>query len=171
MDQGEEGASIKLRKFYGKFSPPPKNRLERIADTIRWVAMKIVLMGYGKMGKLVENVAHSRGLEIIAKISHNMPIKDGDLKKADVCIDFSQGNAVLSHVKCACSSSVPIVIGTTGWEHHLNEAKLCIEKKGGAALFAPNFSLGVFLFLTLLKEAKKLFAPSLKEPSKLPNGF
>lgn len=79
-----------------------------------------------------------------------------ELAKADVCIDFSVPEAVLDHVKEACAASVPIVIGTTGWDEQIDEVRALVESSRGAALYAPNFSLGVALFRQLLHMAQEL---------------
>jgi len=109
--------------------------------------MKVLLFGYGKMGKMVAQIADTRDHQLVSS-----------LDEADVCIDFSAGEVVLDHVRLACAAAVPIVIGTTGWESDLSIAQDLVEKSENAALYAPNFSLGVAFFRKLLKEAHHLFA-------------
>ncbi len=109
--------------------------------------MNIFLFGYGKMGKMVEAVTKERHHSIVLSID-----------ECDACIDFSSADGVLDHVKKACKAKVPIVIGTTGWDNYLAEAKELVNNSGNAALFAPNFSIGVALFRKLLKQANLLFS-------------
>jgi 4-hydroxy-tetrahydrodipicolinate reductase len=108
--------------------------------------MKIGLFGYGKMGKMVEQLACEQGHSIT------------DFQCADVCIDFSHPDVVLKHVKWAVHHQKPIVIGTTGWEAAAAAAKELIEKGGGAALASANFSLGMACFIKLLQHARSLFS-------------
>ncbi len=109
--------------------------------------MKIALFGYGKMGKRVAHLAGARGHHIVS-----------DLGEADAAIDFSVAEAVLLHVEKTCATHVPLVIGTTGWEEKLPIAQQMVTNASNAALYAPNFSLGVALFRKLLKEAAPLLA-------------
>ncbi|MCH9627827.1 MAG: 4-hydroxy-tetrahydrodipicolinate reductase [Chlamydiales bacterium] len=92
---------------------------------------------------MVARLAKERGHEIV-ETPH----------EADVCIDFSSASGVVEHIREACEASVPIVIGTTGWETDIPVVQTLVEKSGIAALYAPNFSLGVALFRKLLKEAR-----------------
>lgn len=80
------------------------------------------------------------------------------LDEADVCIDFSVAEAVAHHVEEACHAHVPIVIGTTGWEKDLPLVQKYVAESHNAALYAPNFSIGIALFRKLLKEARRLYA-------------
>lgn len=118
--------------------------------------MKVLLFGYGNMGQAVEKTAMSGGDEIVGKISKKNCLKEELLSLADVCIDFSSKDCVIKHLELASELNKPIVIGTTGWESHLPQAKLLVEKNKGAALFAPNFSIGVAKFIALLKRAKNI---------------
>lgn len=111
------------------------------------MSLKIALFGYGKMGKMIEQLAPTRGHAIVK-----------DLHSSDIIIDFSIADAVLEHVSCAGQAKKNIVIGTTGWEQHLNQVKELVSKYQIGALYAPNFSIGVHLFLKLVKEAGKLFS-------------
>lgn len=117
--------------------------------------MKIALLGYGKMGKIVERIAGSKGHEIVCRIT-----RDGDdwdtIAQADVCIDFSNHQVVLEHIQQCAQRKKNIVIGTTGWNAHLEEAKSIVDRAGIGALYAPNFSLGVYLFLKILDRCAEL---------------
>lgn len=112
--------------------------------------MKIVLLGYGKMGKEVEAIALSRGHEIIARIDASISILDESiLKSGDVAIEFSQPNAAPQNIAFCLKLGLPIVVGTTGWYDRLAEVKALIEENEGKVMAATNFSIGVQLFLLL----------------------
>lgn len=98
------------------------------------------------MGRAVVRIAEKRAHRIVPS-----------LEEADVCIDFSAPEAVLDHVRQACGAHVPIVIGTTGWEEDAPKARRIVEESRNAALYAPNFSIGIALFRKLLLEARRLF--------------
>jgi 4-hydroxy-tetrahydrodipicolinate reductase len=121
-------------------------------------AMNIALIGYGKMGKEVEALALSQGLSVVAKfdIDDN---RDGagltaeTLRDVDVCIDFSFPSEVLANLRRVAACKKNIVIGTTGWLDKLEEAKQVVNHEKTGAVYAPNFSLGVNLFLKLVRDA------------------
>lgn len=118
--------------------------------------MKIILFGYGKMGKVVEKIAIKRGHSIVGII--NKEITNLTLSDADVAIDFSVPSAAENNIKHSLNNDVPIVSGTTGWLENFNRMKnLCINKNG-SFLYAPNFSLGVNLFFELNKRLAKITA-------------
>lgn len=102
--------------------------------------MRIALFGYGKMGRMVEVMAKREGYAVVQK------------ELADVCIDFSHADGVLDHLAQAISLKKPMVIGTTGWEKDLKRAKTLVQKSDTAALYSPNFSLGMALFHQMLEK-------------------
>ena len=105
--------------------------------------MKIALLGYGKMGKAVEKVALEKGHSCLIGLSD----------EADICIDFSSKNAV---EQTARSILIPWVLGTTGWDHA--QVLPIVKKRGVPLLYSSNFSIGMALFKSLLRLAKKLFS-------------
>jgi len=118
--------------------------------------MKIALLGYGKMGKVIERIALERGHEIVLK--KNETITFDGLEKADVAIDFSVPSAAVSNITTCLNQGIPIVSGTTGWlEHYDDMVKLC-QEKNGAFLYGSNFSLGVNLFFELNDYLAKMMA-------------
>lgn len=120
--------------------------------------MKIALIGNGKMGKLIEELALSQGHEIVLKISRQGPsIKE--LSSVDVGIDFSHSSGVLNNIRAFASQKKPLVIGTTGWDEHLSEAKKVVEKSGIGCVYSPNFSIGVQAFLQIVAYAAQLINP------------
>ncbi|RYJ36737.1 MULTISPECIES: 4-hydroxy-tetrahydrodipicolinate reductase [Flavobacterium] len=116
--------------------------------------MKIALLGYGKMGKVIERIALERGHEIVLK-KDEFNTYDG-LSTADVAIDFSVPSAAVSNISASFNANVPVVSGTTGWLEHYDEMiALCNEKKGGF-ISSSNFSLGVNIFFGLNEYLAKI---------------
>lgn len=116
--------------------------------------MNIALFGYGKMGKMIEQIALGRNHTIVAKI--DLGISKVDFSNIDVAIDFSMPNAAFNNVKSCLENNVPIVSGTTGWLDDYDSAvALCNEKKG-AFIYASNFSLGVNIFFELNEYLAKM---------------
>lgn len=124
--------------------------------------MKIALIGYGKMGQLIEELALIHGHIIVARFSRQLGTlsdRPEDLAQADVAIDFSQSSVVLNHLNICLSLGKPLVIGTTGWEEELPIAKRLVNQAKGSCLYAPNFSLGIYLFQQVISYASSLFQP------------
>lgn len=118
--------------------------------------MKIALLGYGKMGKVIERIALERGHEIVLKKDESNTY-DG-LSIADVAIDFSIPTAAVDNISNCFHANVPVVSGTTGWLEHYDEmVKLCNEKQGGF-ISSSNFSLGVNIFFELNEYLAKIMA-------------
>ncbi len=120
--------------------------------------MNIALLGYGKMGKAIEQIALERGHEILAKINSQIPLESIDWSQIDVCIEFTQPQLALKHIAFCAEKQVPIVVGTTAWLSDLAAAKELISKKEAALLHASNFSVGVNLFFELNRHLAKLMA-------------
>src|SRR4051812_16487007 len=109
--------------------------------------MKIALLGYGRMGKVIERIALERGHEIVLRKNAGDTF-DG-LENADVAIDFSIPDSAVGNISACLNRNIPVVSGTTGWlEHYHNMAQLC-EEKEGAFIYGSNFSLGVNIFFEL----------------------
>lgn len=107
--------------------------------------MKIALFGYGKMGRMIEQLAIERGHQIVAKI--DIDTAEIDFSTMDVAIDFSMPSAAYGNIRQCIQNNVPIISGTTGWLDHYDEAvELCNNHKG-AFIYASNYSLGVNVFL------------------------
>lgn len=118
--------------------------------------MKIALLGYGKMGKVIERIAIERGHEIVLKKSRNVNFES--LQNADVAIDFSIPNAAVDNISTCFENGIPVISGTTGWlEHYPKMVQLCDEKKG-AFIYASNFSLGVNIFFELNEYLAKMMS-------------
>ena len=116
--------------------------------------MKIALLGYGKMGKAIEEIALKRGHSVVFKT--NEASMEKDVSKADVAIDFSTPETVVDNIKKCFAVNVPVVVGTTGWYERFSEVcRLC--ELGGHSLFhATNFSIGVNIFFEVNKTLAKL---------------
>lgn len=118
--------------------------------------MKIALLGYGKMGKVIERIALERGHEIVLKKDQSNTY-DG-LSTADVAIDFSVPTAAVANISNAFHANVPVVSGTTGWLEHFDEmVALCNEKQTGF-ISSSNFSLGVNIFFELNEYLAKIMS-------------
>lgn len=118
--------------------------------------MKIALLGYGKMGKVIERIALERGHEIVLRKSSSDSFEG--LELADVAIDFSIPNAAVSNISYCIEQGIPIVSGTTGWlENYHTMVQLCQSKKA-AFIYGSNFSLGVNLFFELNDYLAKMMA-------------
>lgn len=118
--------------------------------------MKIALLGYGKMGKVIERIALERGHEIVMKKSGNDTFEG--LEKADVAIDFSIPDAAVTNISTCLNSNMPVISGTTGWlENYDKMVSLCQEKKG-AFIYGSNFSLGVNIFFELNNQLAKIMS-------------
>ena len=109
--------------------------------------MKIALLGYGKMGKVIERIALERGHEIILKKSSATTFEG--IENADVAIDFSIPDVAVENITTCLEKGIPVISGTTGWlDEYQKMVDLCREKNG-AFLYGSNFSLGVNLFFEL----------------------
>jgi len=117
--------------------------------------MKIVLIGYGKMGKTIERIAISRGHEIAGRIDVGDDINLFS-QTVDVAIEFTQPEAAVHNLKACFKKGIPVVCGTTGWLQHKAEIENECQSKNGTLLYSSNFSLGVNLFFKLNEYLAKL---------------
>ncbi|MCK5846527.1 MAG: 4-hydroxy-tetrahydrodipicolinate reductase, partial [Bacteroidales bacterium] len=120
--------------------------------------MNIALLGYGKMGKAIEELAMERGHIIIATIDNivDWQEKRDRLLKADVAIDFSTPDSIITNIENCVDLKLPLVVGTTGWHNSIDDIKKIILSKDLAFMWASNFSIGVNIFFKLNKELAKL---------------
>lgn len=110
--------------------------------------MQIALIGYGKMGKAIEQLALQNGHEITARITSTPMLKTA-MFKADVAIEFTRPDAAYDNVTWCLQKGLPVVCGTTGWLDKLNEVKQLTQQLNGTFFYASNFSIGVNLFFRL----------------------
>ncbi|MDD4820097.1 MAG: dihydrodipicolinate reductase C-terminal domain-containing protein [Flavobacteriales bacterium] len=118
--------------------------------------MRIALLGYGKMGRLIEKIALERSHSIVARIDSHSTF---DLNGADVAIDFSAPSCAFYHIENTVKAGIPIVCGTTGWNDKWDEAVKLIEQNEGAMIYSSNFSLGVNVFFRLNEFLAKMLKP------------
>ena len=120
--------------------------------------MNIALIGYGKMGKIIEEVAISRGHMINLKIDlYNInDFTRENLKKSDVVIEFTGPHSAYENVMKCLEAGIPVVCGSTGWLEQFEKAREYCEKKNGSFLYASNFSVGVNIFFELNRMLAKL---------------
>jgi 4-hydroxy-tetrahydrodipicolinate reductase len=118
--------------------------------------LKLLIVGYGKMGQLVEELAVSQGLEVSGRID----VDKGDWgAPADVAIDFSTADALRGNFARYVERRLPVVIGTTGWSAQAPELRSQAERAGLGVVAAANFSIGVNLFQLMVAEAARLMEP------------
>ncbi len=124
------------------------------------MSMKIVISGYGKMGKEVEKIALSRKHAISAKLDTDKDWEkySGLITSADVVIDFSMPGVVVDNIFRCFDLGLPVVTGTTGWYDRLAEVRKVCEEKNGVLFYAPNFSIGVNLFFKVNAYLAKLMS-------------
>ena len=124
--------------------------------------MKIGLIGFGAMGRLVAELARAKGHELaltidIEEAASSVDDLAGRLRACDVAIEFSVADAVRKHVDAACRAGVPLVVGTTGWQSQLGEIRALVEQQGGSLIYGANFSVGVQVFYRMAARAAELF--------------
>ena len=115
--------------------------------------MKIALLGYGRMGKEIEQIALQRGHEIVIKTTGNEIF---DISIADVAIDFSVPTSAFNNIINCFNNNVPVISGTTGWLDKFDDAIQICKEKNGAFIYASNFSLGVNIFFELNNQLAKM---------------
>lgn len=123
--------------------------------------MRIALLGYGKMGKTIEQIALQRGHEISARIdiSNRSDMFDINTENTDVVIEFSSPESAYGNLKFCMEFGLPTVCGTTGWLQHKEEIEKLCEENEAAFFYASNYSIGVNLFFELNKTLARLINP------------
>ncbi len=132
--------------------------------------MNIALVGYGKMGHIIEGIAKQKGHTVVAtidnyandathKISNNEELAQA-IKNSnpDAIIEFTHPNAVLENIKTILPLGIPVVVGTTGWAQYVEEVSELAKKHTNALFYAANYSIGVNMFYKIVEEASKLMA-------------
>lgn len=123
--------------------------------------MKIALIGYGKMGKAIEEIAIQRGHEIVLKVSIDNLADNTieNIRKADVAIEFTGPDSAFDNIIRCLQAGVPLISGSTGWLDKLEAVKQYCLGVNGAFLYASNFSIGVNIFFEVNKRLAELMAP------------
>lgn len=129
--------------------------------------MKLALIGYGKMGKMIEQIAHARGHEIAVVVdpfAHDFPsralssktVKEANFDSIDAAIEFTQPATAVENITALAKKKIPTVVGTTGWHDKMDEVRKAVETSGSSLLWASNFSIGVNLFYRIAWYAAEL---------------
>jgi len=126
-------------------------------------SLKVALLGYGKMGKIIEQISERHQVVIAEKYEDVRPLKPGAeseaaLRDVPVLIDFSVPDAVFVNVQAAAELKKNMVIGTTGWHSRLEDIRRLVQKSGVGIVYGNNFSLGVHIYYKIIKYAAGLFA-------------
>ena len=124
---------------------------------------KLAIVGYGKMGKLIEQFAPEYDFEVALKLDefNNAKfegIRSDNFREVDVAVDFSIPPAVVPNVERIAPLGVNMVIGTTGWQEHADAVRHAVEKNGVGLVWSPNFSIGVNAFFKLVAQAARLLS-------------
>jgi 4-hydroxy-tetrahydrodipicolinate reductase len=125
--------------------------------------LNLALLGYGKMGRTIAQLAPQRGFEVqlIMDIDVNAGaagVTPENFKGVDVCVEFTTPDGALDNIRRVAEVGCNLVVGTTGWHHHLEEIRKVVEARGIGMVYAANFSIGVQLFYRLARQAAELFA-------------
>jgi 4-hydroxy-tetrahydrodipicolinate reductase len=118
--------------------------------------MRLAIVGYGKMGRMIEQLAPQYGFDVASKIDAGDAIEGA--RGCDAAIEFSTPDTAAANVEALAGIGVPVVCGTTGWFGELARVRRVVEEKGGALVYSANFSIGVNVFARVTAEAARLLA-------------
>jgi len=125
--------------------------------------LNLALLGYGKMGKAIAQLAPQRGFDVrlILDIDNNCNgagVTPENFKGIDVCVEFTEPSAVLEDIRRVAALGCNLVVGTTGWHEHLEEVRKLVEAGGIGMVYAANFSIGINLFYRVARAGAEIFA-------------
>lgn len=125
--------------------------------------MNLAIVGYGKMGRIIERLAPEYGFETKLRldIDNNANFEgltEANFRGIDAAVEFSTPSAALENIERLAKLRVNVVVGTTGWFDHLDRARAAVEQAGSGLVWSPNFSVGVSVFSHLVTEAARLLA-------------
>ena len=125
--------------------------------------LHLALLGYGKMGKAIAEIAPERGLQVkLILDEHSNPagegITAGNFQGVDVCLDFTTPACVLDNIRRVAALGCPMVVGTTGWHDRVEEARTLIQQSASGLVYGANFSIGVQLFYRMARASAKIAA-------------
>lgn len=132
--------------------------------------MKIAMVGFGKMGHMIKNIAEKRGNQVVITVDPFAEDADAKLSApediakavkesgAEGIIEFTNPDVVMNNIKSLMNTGIPLVVGTTGWMSHLDEVKALTAEKGNNLFYAANYSVGVNLFYKVVEEAAALIS-------------
>ena len=120
---------------------------------------RLALIGFGKMGRAIEQLAPERGFEVVSRIDPKggdfKSVSRDSLKGAQVAVEFTAAPSAPANVRAAIEAGCPVVVGTTGWYEHRKELETLARDKKGSLLIAPNFSIGVAAFMQIVENAAR----------------
>ena len=125
--------------------------------------LNLALLGYGKMGKAIAQLAPQRGFEVRVTLDIDVNCNGAALTREnfqgiDVCIEFTEPAAVLDNIRRVAALGCNLVVGTTGWHEHVEEVRKIVEASGIGMVYAANFSIGINLFYRVARAAAEIFA-------------
>lgn len=134
---------------------------EQVESNVR--PLNLALLGYGKMGRTIAQLAPQRGFEVRRTIDIDINAGGGaitreNFQEIDVCIEFTTPDAAFENIRRVAALGVNLVVGTTGWYGRLEEVRRIIDDSGVGMVYAPNFSIGVNLFYRVAQEAAKIIS-------------
>ena len=118
--------------------------------------MKIAIVGYGKMGRLIDGLAPEYGCQVAARLDDSASINAKTMEGVQVAIEFSTPHAAVENIRRLAEHHVNIVVGTTGWLKQMDEVRAVVERQNVGLIWSPNFSVGVNIFFRLVREAARL---------------
>jgi 4-hydroxy-tetrahydrodipicolinate reductase len=126
--------------------------------SLKHIRMRIALLGYGKMGRAIEEIAVGKGHEIVLKIDEDnlTDFTKENMAKAEVAIEFTSPHSAYDNIKKTIGMGVPVVSGSTGWTERMDEIKKYCSEHNGAFLYSSNFSIGVNIFFEINKKLAAL---------------
>ena len=124
--------------------------------------MNLAIIGYGKMGRMIEQLAAARGHRVVFRVDvegneQGQALTRENLQGVDVAFDFTTPDAVVGNVERITALGVNLVVGTTGWMNHLQEVRRAVEERGAGLVYSSNFSIGVNVFFWLMEVAASQF--------------
>ena len=133
------------------------------SSAVRQYMPSLAIVGYGKMGKLIEQLAPEYGFAVTLKLdefnnANGEGVTQENFQGVDVAVDFSIPAAVLQNVEAIAKLGVNLVVGTTGWSQHSEAVKRAVAQNGIGLVWSPNYSVGVNAFFRLVSEAARLLA-------------
>jgi 4-hydroxy-tetrahydrodipicolinate reductase len=134
--------------------------MENIKNSVAVKSLKIALIGYGKMGKAIEEIALKKGHSIVLKIDadNQEEFTADNLQKCDVAIEFTSPHAAVQNIKTCMDAGIPVVSGSTGWMHEWKNVASYCEERSATLIYASNYSVGVNIFFEVNKKLASMMS-------------
>lgn len=116
---------------------------------------RLAIIGLGKMGRLIDQLSHDRGFEVVARLGRKDPVTADSLRGAEVAVEFTTAASAPANVRAAIVAGCPVVVGTTGWDDKRADVERLALERNTAVLIAPNFSPGIAAFAAIAKTAAR----------------